>query len=234
MYRLWLTAVVGAACWSLPMLAEENPVSLLNSIRQAVVAQLNQSTNYTCVQTISREYWISLQRPRVHDCEQHVSEEKQRFMHDRLRLDVAVSDEKEIYSWHGEAKFSAESVFDMVGSGSISSGSFVGYLKNIFQNRGAIFVYAGESAIKGRRMQNFTYSVPLADSAFSVRDNHVTTPAAFHGVFSADATDHHLVSLSVIADRIGRTSQICSTETEVMYQEVNISGTLPSFQNLFA
>ncbi len=57
-------------------------------------------------------------------------------MHDRLRLDVAVSEGNEIFSWHGGSKFSSAGVNGVVKSGPISSGSFVGYLRNILFTQG--------------------------------------------------------------------------------------------------
>jgi len=144
-------------------------------------------------------------------------------MRDRLRLDVAVSEGREIYSWHGEAKFTSSRVSDVVQTGPISSGSFIGFLQNIFMRRGARFTFAGTSEQNGSTTYTFNYVVPLADSAYQVQTRHNAVPVPFHGSFSVKSPDFELASLHVVADAIPEDSEICSADTDVTYQMVSIS-----------
>ncbi len=210
--------LLSSSCW-----AAEDSAAILNRVAAAVTAQLARAANYACVQTVEREYLISEKRL-SQGCSNDPIATRQLSMRDRLRLDVAVSEGNEIYSWHGDAKFTSSLVSDVVHSGPISSGSFVGFLENIFLRPGPRFTYAGEGGLNGSRLYSFHYVVPLASSRYSVQGRQGTLPVPFHGSFSVRAADYQLASLQVVADSIPSDSNICSAETDVTYQMVNISG----------
>ena len=145
-------------------------------------------------------------------------------MHDRLRLDVAVSEGAEIYSWHGENKFSSSTISDVVQTGPISSGGFVGFLRNIFLVPGVRFTYTGRSSTDGVTTYCFNYVVPLSASGYHVEVGHDKPLVPFHGSFSVDTNDLQLNSLELIPDEIPSDSHMCSADTEMKYQIAKISG----------
>ncbi len=124
----------------------------------------------------------------------------------------------EIYSWHGENKFSSSSVGDVVRTGPISSGGFVGFLQNIFLTPGVLFSYSGRASINGVTTESFQYTVPLAQTGYHVQAKNGKPAVPFHGSFSVNANDLQLISLEVIADDIPADSSVCSAETEMNYQ----------------
>jgi hypothetical protein len=203
--------------------AANDPADLLQHIRDAVAAQLAKAANYTCVQTIDRSYFqAETNLPGCAIMPNGMPEKP--FLHDRLRLDVAVSQSNEIYSWHGENKFSTTRVSEVVRKGPISSGNFVGFLHNVFLVPGVQFTYKGTSDVNGTTIHNFNFAVPVASSGYHVLGPHGTPTVPFHGSFTVNAADYQLKSLKVIADSIPSDTKICYTETEVTYQLVNISG----------
>ena len=145
-------------------------------------------------------------------------------MHDRLRLDVAVSEGREIFSWHGGKSFSAKGIDDVVRSGPVSSGSFVGYLRNIFFGTGVKISFAGHMSSAGEDSYLFDYVVPRENSHYQVSNGQKRWIVPFHGRFSGNGTTFELTSLQVIADAPPPESDICSTGTDVEYQLVNIGG----------
>ena len=154
-------------------------------------------------------------------------------MHDRLRLDVAVSKGQEIYSWHGENSFSASPITRMVRTGPISSGGFVGYLENIFLDSDVQFRYIGNSTLNGMSGYSFEYSVPLSASRYHIQGKHASPIVPFHGSFLVDGTSFELLKLEVIADKIPGDSNICLADTEMTYQVARISGRDELIPSLF-
>ncbi len=205
--------------------ASDDPARILDQVRLNVVAQLQRSANYVCVQTTDRTYLNEgFELPSGCAYPSNVSRRKL-FMRDRLRLDVAVSEGREIYSWHGENKFSSGTIAKIVENGPISSGNFIGFLQNIFLHAGIQFSYSAKVERNGAVIHRFKYVVPLPMSTYHVQAANRAPIVAFHGSFGANATDFQLTDLQVITDSIPADSNICRAETDVKYQLVNISGT---------
>ncbi len=210
---------------SIACAAEDDPMEILQRVRETVAARIKKSANYTCVQTIDRSYFVSA-RDLLPGCAyESQTPVRKEMMHDRLRLDVAVSNGQEIYSWHGENRFSSSAIDSVVKSGPISSGGFVGYVQNIFLNDGVEFTYTGESLINQVPVYGFNYIVPLAASHYHVQSKQGSALVPFHGSFSVNTKNFELVSLEVIADKIPDDSNFCSVDTDVNYQLTRISGT---------
>lgn len=204
--------------------AADDWVQFLEGVREKVAREITKSANYTCVQTIDRSYYRTA-KPVSAGCAIAVSEQaRKEMMHDRLRLDVAVSEGREIYSWHGESKFSTSSVGDVVQTGPISSGGFVGFLQNIFITPGVLFSYSGRAVVNGVPIQTFQYTVPLSKTGYHIQAKHGKPVVPFHGSFSANANNFQLTSLELIIDDIPEDSNICSADSETHYQVANISG----------
>lgn len=197
---------------------------ILESARQAVAAQLARVANYSCIETIERKYFIEHGRPGRGCAPPSPLALPELWMHDRLRLDVAVSEGREIYSWHATEKFTSSTVTDVVQTGPISSGNFVGFLENIFRKGGARFEYSGQSSRNGVKSYHFNFAVPVSHSTYHIKTVRGNPVIPFHGSFSVAAADDRLLALQVIADAIPPDSTICSAETDITYQVVPISG----------
>ncbi len=205
--------------------SEDGGSHILGQIRLRVAEQVRGTGNYTCVQTIDRTYFRS-PHYQGFGCQHHSTDPRRKeIMHDRLRLDIAVSEGREIYSWHGGSSFSSGGIADLVRSGPISSGSFVGYLENIFLNAGIRFEFLGRAARNGVETYQFNYSVPVAVSHHQVAgrgSSAATVP--FHGTFFANAETFELVNLQVIVDEVPPEMEICRAEVDMNYASARISG----------
>lgn len=202
----------------------------LEHVKLTVQTELTKAANYTCVQTIERTYYRQ-----KHACQADVKASKPKeFMRDRLRLDVAVSDKREIFSWHGENKFSSGGITEVVPKGPRTSGQFVGFLRNIFLSSGVQFKFTGMSQVRGKPVYTFNYGVQFLTSDYYLQGRGKASRIAFHGSFSADAETFELVSLTIVGDEVPLSSGICSVETDVEYQTVNISGQLSVVPASFA
>ncbi|MBV9613252.1 MAG: hypothetical protein JO091_12325 [Acidobacteriaceae bacterium] len=196
----------------------------MNRVRDNVATLLTKSANYTCVQTIDRAYY-STEDKRAAGCSASETkpEERKEVMHDRLRLDVAVSENHEIYSWHGENRFSSSEISGIVQSGPISSGSFVGYLQNVFVSPGTRFTFSSTGQAPTNKIYTFDYAVPLASSRCRIATPHGGVIVAYHGTFTVSATDYRLLTFKVVPDAIPPEAPICSAETEIQYEHLAIA-----------
>ncbi len=212
---------LAAAAWA----AHDNNSRALQSIRLKVAGQLSKSANYACVETLERTY-LRGNSPTSAICSTAEDTfEAQEIMRDRLRLNLAVSQGSEIFSWRGENKFISANIDKIVQSGPISSGSFVGFIRNIFMDQGVKFVYRGGATEQGAATLRFDYKVGKAVSRFRIEgQGGKAAIVAFHGSFSANAATFELARLKIVADQIPSGLNICSTESEVRYQMANISG----------
>jgi hypothetical protein len=193
-------------------------------IRETVATSLEKSDNYICAQDLSRFYYVAASPEMACQQPPTIPSTPMR-VRDRLKLDVAMSNGGEIYSWHGEHKFSASSVSEVVRNGPISSGSFTGYLRNIFAERGVSFTYRGSSTEHGLELIHFDYEVPLSASHYQVQAGSGFELAPFHGSFSAKAGTFELYSLTVTlsGENLSPKANICSAESRVVYQLVKIA-----------
>ena len=194
---------------------------VFNRARENVARQLSTVSNYTCVLTVHRSLYFD---PRRADAGCAVADRRTEklFMQDRLRLDVAVSEGNEIFSWHGGSKFSSAGVSEVVKSGPISSGSFVGYLRNILFTPGVAI-----NLNKGKSDENtylFDYYVPLKSSAYDIRGRKGSFVVPYHGSFAVRTGTFELQSLSVDTSDIPKLAQVCSAATKIAYQTVQIAG----------
>jgi len=189
--------------------------------RDNIARQLSAVSNYTCVLTVSRTLYTE---PRRYDsgCAAADRLTEKPYMQDRLRFDVAVSEGTEIFSWHGGAKFSSSGVNEVVKSGPISSGSFVGYLRNILFTAGVAISL--DKAKSNQQTYTFQYQVPLKSSAYRItaRDGSFLVP--YHGSFEIRTDTFELQSLSVDTTDIPKEAEVCTAKTEIAYQNLQIAG----------
>jgi hypothetical protein len=202
----------------------DDPDQILEKIRENVAGQLAKSANYSCTETLVRSYY-RLAGPVPMSCQSpSPAPARKQFAHDQLRLDIAVSKDAELYSWHGENDFSSKRVSDIVETGPISSGGFVGYLQNIFLGHGIRFSYTGDSSLDGKPAYDFDFVVTKPHSSYTVLTGSEYQVVPFHGSFAASAADLQLVRLKVIPDDLPFGSNLCSAQTEINYQLAPISG----------
>ncbi|HTU45667.1 MAG TPA: hypothetical protein VMF91_11430 [Bryobacteraceae bacterium] len=230
MRRFWLAFGFTVVAWS----ATDDWREVLSRVRENIARQIEKSTNYTCVETVDRTSFRSSLDLLPGCAYEAKTPDRVKNMHDRLRLDVAVSEGKEIFSWYGQNKFSGSSTIDdVVRRGAVSSGEFIGFLENIFVHGGIRFEYDGRGVVDGVTTYLFNYVVPLSSSGYHVGTRHGKPAVPFHGSFSVRGSDFQLVNLSVVADKIPENSLICSAETEMTYQIAKISGQDALLPSLF-
>src|SRR5438309_9194083 len=107
----------------------DSPAQLLfNRLRENVRGALERVPRYTCVQTITRTRHRPQYGSRPSSCAALIDSRARLqsagllLWHDRLRLDVAVGEKAEMFSWAGARQFETNSLADLALSGSTGSG----------------------------------------------------------------------------------------------------------------
>lgn len=202
-----------AAC-----LAQQDPVELLAQIRQQVVAGISRLPRYMCTETVDRTDFRPDQLARRHEerscpevvgvVAQPLSQASNRpsspkahlFSADRLRLDVAIAGDSEMYSWVREDKFGDRDLADLVRQGATSTGEFASYVRAIFETNAASFAFKGEGQLAGRKVLEYTFRVPLSRSGYTVSNETLSRLTGYSGSFSADADTLDLLKLEIQTD----------------------------------
>lgn len=236
--RACLLAAVAAT-----LLAQQpaDPTERLAKARALLVARASRLPDYTCVQTVDRQYFTHLhpQTPHTQPTCATITAENQRKGHnptlastDRLRLDVKVSHGNEIGTWAGASQFGSRSVFDLIGGGPYGTGMLGTLIGDTFENGGATYQYLGEDTTNGTRLAAYSFQVPVDSSHYRVKACFCDTPSAspgrdwtttpFSGVFWLDPDTLELRRLTVQASHLSPETGICEAVTTIDYQKVPV------------
>lgn len=198
---------------------------LFNRTRATVVGNLKRIPRYTCVETVNREVRRTI-RTREACSPASVSAAASSpgllMWHDRLRLDIAVIDGAETFSWAGARRFETEDVNDLVGGGATGTGDFSGFLASIFGNGGRNFRYTGEQNTPAGRVARFDYDVPRSTTRYRYRTRGEFKITPYSGWFLVDPATADLERLVVIATEFDPEDDVCRVEDTIDYQHLKI------------
>jgi hypothetical protein len=203
--------------------AQEIPAEAQRVLSLAVVKVLNTTRRlprYTCQETIEREY-LSPSKALRQDKDTCPAADRAvlfRTATDRVRLDVAVAEGREINSWPGASRFDSRSIDELVTSGPIGTGSFGTLLKGVFDNPGARIAFAGETAVNGRRVFHYTYTVPITASHYQVKlIGGMWWNTAYSGDFDIGVEAADLTRLNQDTGTLSVDSGMCRAENGIDY-----------------
>jgi hypothetical protein len=226
MRRLLLVTCVLAALAR----AQQDPDDLLRRFREKLIEAVARLPRYTCTETIDRAEFEPDAKHTPPACDELVSQvaggrwKPRPTTSDRLRLDVANTEGKEMYSWVGENRFNDRDITTMIGAGAISSGSFSGFLTVIFgSGSGAAFSTVGPKLFEKRQLMEYKFHVPLEKSRYNFggAGTHVVT--AFGGTFLIDPETLELVRLVVRTARLPAETGACEATSTLDYERVRLN-----------
>jgi len=206
--------------------AQTLPGDLLARVTKRVLETVDRLPKYMCTQTIDRFQYDPGHNRLDSRCEPDPQQHLEFLAtSDRLRLDVAVSGYREMYSWVGESHFEDRSLFDLVGSGTLSTGSFAAFLVVIFKTDNAGFTYQGPITMAGRQLEAFDFRVPreMSHYVYSGSGVHVTT--GYYGTILMDPQTNDLVRLEVHTDLLPPETGSCTSSSILDYSRLRLNDT---------
>ncbi len=159
---------------------------LIGRARYHMIETLRRIPNYTCLETIER----STRR----------ADSKRASIIDALRLEVAVVDGKELFSWPGERQFKERDLRELAPGGAIGNGNFALHAKSVFGGGYVTFKFRGRELRNGREVARFDYDVPQNFSGYQIRVGDASAVVAYHGQVVIDANTLDVIDLEVVAD----------------------------------
>ena len=228
--RFVIAAVAGAG---LLAASGPDPVEVLRRAVAKVAATRKTLPNYTCVQTVTRHYFRPAAATLSRACSVVIEERRQPTLDmvlrpqytDRLRLDVAMIEHREIFSWVGASKFSEGEIDSVVPEGPISTGGFGGFLLSVFSADIADFHFVRSLvADNGRGLMEYAYRVPAAESHYKLKlqRGNLWFYTAYHGTFQVDPATDDVVRLEVDTDELPIATGSCVTLSSIDYATVRI------------
>jgi hypothetical protein len=209
--------------------AAADPTAVLTGARRKVLDNIRRIPNYTCVETVERSYFepdggrppracadLAQWKADGHPLKLAIS--------DRLRLEVAVAPDREMYSWVGERNFAAGEIDEIVRFGPIGTGSFTSFLGNIFGGKVTTMTYLGETEAEGRLVARFRYAVPKEQSRYRVRTRDAWVITAFDGEALIDPASFELVRLGIRTSELPRETGSCQSSSTLEYATMKIGG----------
>jgi hypothetical protein len=217
--------------------AQPDPGDLLRRVTTKVLDTVGRLPKYMCTQTIDRSQYEppsglaghSCDRPAAVDALLEVSlgVEKHKPLllttSDRLRLDVAISAGREMYSWVGESRFEDRSLFQLVRTGALSTGSFASLLMVVFRDDEASFSYKGEIAEAGRQLADFEFRVPVKSSHYIYSGAGARVTTGYYGDIFVDPKTADLIRLAVHTEGLPPETGSCEASTTLDYSRVRLN-----------
>lgn len=205
--------------------ASLDPEELFEQTRVKVLNSAKRLPRYTCVETVSRaQYAPPRQSPGT--CGELIARRQvsdvqgDLVMHDRLRLDVAVINGEEMFSWAGGNNFETHDVNRLVGGGASGSGDFGSFLESVFGSAPDSIRYDGLR----NNLALFEYVVPLARSNYRYRSDlfGAARKTGYRGTFSVDPSGNDVKQLVVETDEFEPGDRACNVRHVMDYQRVHL------------
>jgi hypothetical protein len=224
-----LLAIVGAmACAA----ADEDPVVVLMGLRDQVLEHGQRVPNHTCVETVVRDRYAANAEQAHKSCDSILARgQKAGFSKllrlattDRLRLDVAFSGDREIYSWAGASRFEEGDIDALIRDGAMGTGPFAALLLGMFADHSPKFRFEGGTTVAGRPVFEYSFHVPKDDSHYSYKANGQWILTAYTGTLLVDPMTSELVRMTVRTDELPHDTDACEVDTDLEYGTVQLNG----------
>ena len=217
---------------------QTDPMQLLVEARRKIAESTSRMPRYLCTETVERRKsqlgsganWDKPCSETIAAIAGH-SKRLQLLSSDRLRLDVAVIDKNEIYSWVGEGRFGDQSLSQLVKMGLTANGSFGSFLTAIFESPATTFSYQGESPANGRPVLKYEFRVGALDSSYHLSNARISQTVPYSGSFTVDPETLDLLKLDIHADDIPGAMSYCEVSNAMDYTKLrmnNLDFMLPS------
>jgi len=244
--RCGLVVLIAAACAG----AEIDPEQTLARLREIARDEAARIPNYTCVQTIDRQFFrpgsvvvratvasgfgtggvtpAAPAIPQPQSCDEIAARQRQRGYHlaptnaDRFRLEVRVGKGGEMYSWVGASAFGDRPLHELLAPGPSGTGAIGPMLMNVVEDAPE-FQFDGEKTVDGRRLYAWSFRIPVERShnIFISRGGSEAT-VAYEGTILADPETGAPVQLTIVAAKLPDETYCCRFTAVLDYSRQRI------------
>jgi hypothetical protein len=210
--------------------AEHDPSEVLSRAAVKVLAGIRHIPDCTCEETVSRQYFRPAVKSVPRACEIVLEARRQstvdkglrRIATDRLRLDVAMTEYGEIFSWVGASKFDDEFIDLMARNGPIGTGFFGSILAVIFESDVKKLNFAGNKVVEGRSVFEYGFQVAQPDSHYRVKVGDSWVFTAYDGTVQVDPETDDLVRITVATAQLPQAAGECFSVSSMQFGMVQI------------
>jgi hypothetical protein len=211
---------------------DEDPTDLLIRLRDQVLEHARRIPNYTCAESVRRDRYEPIAGRAVKSCDTILGKRLQNSSSmplrldttDRLRLDVALAHDKEIYSWAGANKFEEADIDEWLPEGAMGTGPFASLLLSVFESRGPKFVFDGDETVDGRRLMRYSFHVAREESLYRVKARRDWIITGYSGKLQVDPLTAELVHLTVRTEELPEATSTCEVDSTLEYGVVPLGG----------
>lgn len=211
----------------------EQRLDLIVRARQSVRDLSSKVVNFTCSQRITRSQYAADKHHR-NNCIEFDAKARP-YVRDRVRLEVARVEGREVFGWPDGPRFEADNPGEMLGAGLSGSGDFGSFLEAVFLTNTLSFTYTGETTINGREAIEYSYKMPLDRSKY-----FVVTPAGqalmeYEGTFAIDRETAAVLRLTVNAPNPPLAANACRVSSTLEFTTIQAGDTqllVPRFTRL--
>ena len=202
LFTISLTMTAGAAAAQAP--EEGQLIRFKEKIRQ----DMANVPNYTCLETIERMH-------------------RERHSHtfkpvDTVRLEVSSVAGKELFAWPGARRFEDRDVSSLVSGGTMGTGMFAGFARNLFVTGKGNPQYGRAEKLGGRSAVRYDFHLTELESGFQIRVGAVSETVAASGSFWFDPVSLDLIRLDVNGEAIPYSLRLEETTIRTFYARTHI------------
>lgn len=154
-------------------------------VRQHMIQTIRQQPNYTCLETIDRS--------------SRASGAKEFRADDRVRLEVALVDGKEMFAWPGSKQFEDTDLQNFFSGGMYGTGEFAAFARGIFGGATTTFKIEGQQTLDGAPAQQYSFRVQM-EHGMLLQGPHQKALAGYHGSFYVRPGSQDVVRMELESD----------------------------------
>jgi hypothetical protein len=209
------------------------PDARLERARARLQAIADRLQRYVCIETVNRSYYLpvlgnqqfpaaseGLAPDRTELLTDVDWETRELEFTDRLRLEVSLSQDRELHSWPGATRFDVRDVNQLIRDGPVSTGSFGAHLATTFGSSAVDFQYHGQARVGGRKALEYRYRVPREASRFGLRVAGTWIRLPYEGTIRVDPQTLDLYQLEAHPTELPPGSEINRLAIAVDYESV--------------